>query len=85
MKIGYTQPGKLKFIIYPSDWAAQSAIQYYHADPSKVKVVLYGANLDLFTNQERYKEMALNSYFEYQNRLNWSVAGKTIKELLCDL
>lgn len=31
--------------IYSSDWAAQSAISYYGADPAKVKVVPFGANL----------------------------------------
>jgi glycosyltransferase involved in cell wall biosynthesis len=32
--------------IYTSDWAAKSAIEDYGADPKKVKVVPYGANLD---------------------------------------
>jgi glycosyltransferase involved in cell wall biosynthesis len=31
--------------IYSSDWAAQSAIEDYRADPAKVKVVPFGANL----------------------------------------
>jgi glycosyltransferase involved in cell wall biosynthesis len=31
--------------IYASDWAAQSAIREYHADPAKVKVLPFGANL----------------------------------------
>lgn len=31
--------------IYSSDWAAQSAINFYNTDPSKVKVVPFGANI----------------------------------------
>lgn len=31
--------------IYSSEWAAQSAIDNYNADPSKVKVVPFGANI----------------------------------------
>ena len=31
--------------IYASDWAAQSAIEHYGANPDKVKVVPFGANL----------------------------------------
>ena len=32
--------------IYSSDWAAKSAIEFYHADPNKVKVVPFGANIN---------------------------------------
>ncbi len=32
--------------IYSSQWAARSAIDYYHADPAKVKVVPFGANIE---------------------------------------
>jgi glycosyltransferase involved in cell wall biosynthesis len=32
--------------IYASEWAAQSAIEHYNVDPSKIKVVPFGANLD---------------------------------------
>jgi glycosyltransferase involved in cell wall biosynthesis len=32
--------------IYSSDWAAKTAIENYDVDPSKVKVVPFGANLD---------------------------------------
>lgn len=33
-------------LIYPSQWAAQSAIEHYHANPAKVHVVPFGANLE---------------------------------------
>ncbi|MEM7759318.1 MAG: glycosyltransferase family 4 protein, partial [Cyanobacteria bacterium P01_A01_bin.40] len=39
---------KCQLAIYSSDWAAQSAIEFYQADPQKVKVVPFGANI---TNQ----------------------------------
>jgi len=35
-----------KLAIYSSDWAADSAISDYHANPSKVRVVPFGANID---------------------------------------
>jgi glycosyltransferase involved in cell wall biosynthesis len=34
-------------VIYASEWAARSAIEDYGADPAKVKVVPFGANLDI--------------------------------------
>ncbi|MBW4646940.1 MAG: glycosyltransferase family 4 protein [Goleter apudmare HA4340-LM2] len=36
---------KCKLAIYASEWAAQTAIEYYGADPTKVKVVPFGANI----------------------------------------
>ncbi|NLE74759.1 MAG: glycosyltransferase family 4 protein [Actinobacteria bacterium] len=38
--------GKCHLAIYSSDWAARSAIEDYGADPAKVKVVPFGANID---------------------------------------
>ena len=37
---------KCKLAIYSSEWAARSAIDYYQTDPSKVKVIPFGANID---------------------------------------
>ena len=37
---------KSKLAIYSSEWAAQTAINYYNADPEKVKVVPFGANIE---------------------------------------
>lgn len=37
---------KSKLAIYSSDWAAQTAVDYYNADPEKVKVVPFGANIE---------------------------------------
>lgn len=33
-------------VLYTSEWASRSAIQDYHADPQKVHVLAFGANLD---------------------------------------
>lgn len=37
---------KCKMVIYTSDWAAQGAIKTYGIDPSKVKVIPWGANIE---------------------------------------
>ncbi|WP_404789621.1 glycosyltransferase family 4 protein [Altericista sp. CCNU0014] len=37
---------KCSLAIYASDWAAKTAIEAYGADPNKVKVVPFGANID---------------------------------------
>jgi glycosyltransferase involved in cell wall biosynthesis len=37
---------KSQLAIYSSDWAAQTAINYYNTDPKKVKVVPFGANIE---------------------------------------
>ena len=40
---------------------------------------------DLFSNYSRYKDLALSSFNEYELRLNWSVAGRSVKRLLSEL
>jgi glycosyltransferase involved in cell wall biosynthesis len=40
--------------------------------------------LDLFSDYSKYKRLALTSLAEYHSRLNWSVAGETLKNLLLD-
>ena len=37
---------KASLALYPSLWAAQSALEHYHADPAKVHVVSFGTNFD---------------------------------------
>lgn len=37
---------RARLALFTSEWAAQSAIEAYGADPAKVKVVPFGANLD---------------------------------------
>lgn len=41
--------------------------------------------INLFSNYSQYKKLALSSFNEYQSRLNWSVAGQTVKKLLMEL
>jgi glycosyltransferase involved in cell wall biosynthesis len=38
--------------------------------------------IHLFTHYSKYQELALSSFHEYQARLNWTVAGRTVKDLL---
>jgi glycosyltransferase involved in cell wall biosynthesis len=40
---------------------------------------------DLFSNYSRYKDLALSSFNEYESRLNWSVAGRSVKKLLIEV
>ncbi len=39
----------------------------------------------IFLDNHKYKELCLSSFGEYQQRLNWEVAGNAIKNLLKDL
>ncbi|MEO1146059.1 MAG: glycosyltransferase family 4 protein, partial [Cyanobacteria bacterium J06638_22] len=39
---------------------------------------------DTFSDYSRYTELALSSFNEYQTRLNWSVAGKAVRQLIQD-
>lgn len=41
-----TAINRASLILYSSSWAAQSAQKHYHANPNKVRVVPFGANLD---------------------------------------
>jgi len=47
---------KCKLAIYSSDWAAKSAIHDYGADPTKVKVVPFGANIESELTFETVKD-----------------------------
>lgn len=47
---------KADLLLYPSNWAANSAINEYGADESKVNVIPYGANIDDYP----VKEIILN-------------------------
>ena len=40
---------------------------------------------NLLSDYSRYKNLALSSFSEYQSRLNWSVAGHTVKKLLTEV
>jgi glycosyltransferase involved in cell wall biosynthesis len=48
---------KSRLAIYSSDWAAQTAISYYHTDPEKVKVVPFGANVETRKSIDEIKSL----------------------------
>ncbi len=48
---------KSKLAIYSSDWAAESAIRDYGADPCKVKVIPFGSNVDSPFTKETIKDV----------------------------
>lgn len=48
--------------IYSSDWAAESAIQFYGISPTKVKVVPFGANFN-----EEYSELEVKDFIAKRN------------------
>lgn len=48
---------RCRLAIYSSDWAAQTAIRHYHIDPSKVRVVPYGANIESSFTAEEIRDM----------------------------
>lgn len=47
------------------------------------KYAEYIANI--FSNKDEYKKLALSSYQEYKNRLNWNVSGNLISDYLKEL
>jgi glycosyltransferase involved in cell wall biosynthesis len=54
--------------------------------PKNTSITEYCAYVyNLFSNYSQYKNLALSSFNEYQSRLNWSVAGQTVKKLLMEL
>jgi glycosyltransferase involved in cell wall biosynthesis len=45
-KVELSAISKSRRLIYPSQWAAQSAINDYQGDVNQIKIIPYGANLD---------------------------------------
>ena len=41
--------------------------------------------VDFFVDYSKYKDLALSSFYEYQSRINWRVAGQIVKELMIEL
>ncbi|MEO7863015.1 MAG: glycosyltransferase family 4 protein [Nitrospirales bacterium] len=37
---------------------------------------------DVMSSRDQYRDLALSSFKEYENKLNWSVAGKTVRGLI---
>jgi len=55
---------KCKLAIYSSEWAANSAIQNYDVDPTKVKVVPFGANINCDRNLDDIGSIVENKSFD---------------------
>ncbi len=55
----------------------------FSTDASIEEYCTYISNL--FSNYSEYKNLALSSFYEYESRLNWAVAGRTVKKLLMEL
>ncbi len=39
---------------------------------------------DLFSDYAKYRELSLSAFHEYESRLNWKIAGQTVRNLLKD-
>lgn len=66
-------------LLYPTGWAARSAVEDYGADPAKVHVVPYGANLE--TLPERMPALAPRDRSKCRLLfvgVNWAVKGGAI-------
>ena len=50
--------------IYPSEWAANSALEFYQADPAKVAVIPFGANLGAQNRREQVQGWIANRPFD---------------------
>lgn len=73
---------RCKLAIYSSEWAAETAKNYYKTDPSKVKVVPFGANIEHDTTYDDIKEVvgsrASNKCKLLFVALDWSRKGGNI-------
>jgi glycosyltransferase involved in cell wall biosynthesis len=66
-------------IVYPSSWAADSAVRDYGADPAKVHVVPYGANLTGVPDHDRaLRPRAGPSFTLLFIGVNWQRKGGAI-------
>lgn len=45
-----------KKLVYSSEWAANSAIEHYGADPERIEIVPFGANIDTIPNAQKTLE-----------------------------
>ncbi len=78
---------KARLIIYPSQWAAQSAITHYNLDGEKVRVIPWGANIDTPPPIEVVLQRRLSDHCKLLfvgmdwNRKGGTVAFETLLEL----
>jgi glycosyltransferase involved in cell wall biosynthesis len=80
---------KCRLAIYSSEWAANTAIQNYDVDPSKVKVVPFGANLSCNRNLQAINLISKNKNFDTCKLLfmgaDWFRKGGDIAIAVADL
>ena len=55
---------KCSLAIYASEWAANTAMQYYDVDPAKVKVVPFGANINVNRDLSEISRIVDNKNFD---------------------
>ena len=55
---------KCRLAIFSSEWAANTALKYYDVDPSKVKVVPFGANLECHRDVNEIKKIISYKNFD---------------------
>jgi glycosyltransferase involved in cell wall biosynthesis len=63
----------------------RDGVNGYTFDPQASADDYCRAVTDLFAGYSRYREMALAAFNEYESRLNWTVAARTVKRLLAEL
>jgi hypothetical protein len=81
---------KCRLAIYSSDWAANTAIQNYDVDPTKVKVVPFGANISVNRTAQDINSILQKKDFDICKLLfigkewerNWTTAGRKVSDLI---
>jgi glycosyltransferase involved in cell wall biosynthesis len=78
---------KASELVFPSSWAARSAVDDYQADPSRVNVVPFGANLDPAPTREKaLRPLSMDKCRLLFVGVNWPHKGGEIAlETLIDL
>lgn len=80
--------GKSSLLLYPSEWAARSAVKDYGADKDKVKVIPFGANLEHDPSRESVLGKNINGVVKILflakewERKGGAIAFDTLKALL---
>jgi glycosyltransferase involved in cell wall biosynthesis len=80
---------KCRLAIYTSEWAANTAIQNYDVDPTKVKVVPFGANVNCNRNLQDIDSIVRTKKFDTCKLLfvgvDWYRKGGDIALIVADL
>lgn len=80
---------KSSLIVYTSKWASDSAVNYYNCNPSKVKIIPRGANLNIFPDEDSLKNIIQSRSQETCNILfigaDWKRKGGEVVLATCIL